>query len=237
MKLRLTDFDANAYEDTDGSCDMCMYTGMLDHPLYTFTSSYGESYTIEGWWSDWGHLTTIDVNLPVFTTWLHDAEFKEPTEIIEENDEYTWLSDERFWEEFLTDVLKDAEGCSTMEELNESLDWALKGVTMLTDEQFDELADKPLKKIAPKLGVELEEERRTNLSFRDKNGVACYLDECEAPCVIQTNSSFFLRVSDGIEGSESHEEYWVSSWGDKFNDADLAYILRTNDKNAEIIRG
>lgn len=127
MKLRLTNFDANVYEDTDGSCDVCMYTGMLDHPLYTFTSSYGESYAIEGWWSDWGHLTTIDVNLPVFTTWLHDAEFKEPTEHIEENEKYTWLSDERFWEEFLLDVLKAAQWCSNEEELNEDLDWALKG--------------------------------------------------------------------------------------------------------------
>lgn len=36
MKLRLTDFDSN-------TC-----TGMLDHPLYTSTSSYGESYTIGG---------------------------------------------------------------------------------------------------------------------------------------------------------------------------------------------
>lgn len=128
MKLRLTNFDTNTYEDTDGSCDMCMYTGMLDHPLYTFTSSYGKSYTIQGWWSDWGHLTTIDINLPVFTTWLHDAEFKDQKEIIEEDDYYADLSGDRFWEEFLTAVLKDAQWCSTMEELNESLDWALKGV-------------------------------------------------------------------------------------------------------------
>lgn len=54
MKLRLTDFDSNTYMGTDGSCEVCMYTGMLDHPVYTLTSSYGESYTIEGWWSDWG---------------------------------------------------------------------------------------------------------------------------------------------------------------------------------------
>jgi hypothetical protein len=108
---------------------------------------------------------------------------------------------------------------------------------VLTDEQFDELTDRLLKKIAPKLGVELEEEHTTRDSFRDKNGATCYLDECEAPCVIQTNSSFFLRVSDGIEGSESYEEYWVSSWGDQFNDAELAYILRTNDKNTEVIWG
>lgn len=131
MKLRLTNFDANAYEDTDGSCDMCMYTGMLDHPLYTFTSSYGESYTIEGWWSEWGHLTTINVNLPVFTTWLHDAEFKEPSEIIEEDEDFARLPGESFWKEFLLAVLKDAQWCSTMEELNESLDWALKTNGML----------------------------------------------------------------------------------------------------------
>ena len=104
MKLRLTNFDANVYEDTDGSCDTCVY------PLYTFTSSYGESYTIKGWWSDWGHLTTIDINLPVFTTWLHDAEFKEPTEIIEEDDDddFPRLPGVCFWEEFLLAVLKDA---------------------------------------------------------------------------------------------------------------------------------
>lgn len=128
MKLRLTNFDSNTYEDTNGSCDMCMYTGMLDHPEYTFTTSFGESYTIKGWWSDWGRLTTIDINLPVFTTWLHDAEFKEPTELIEENKEYDWLSDKRFWEEFLQDVLKAAQWCRNDEELNEELDWALKGV-------------------------------------------------------------------------------------------------------------
>lgn len=127
MKLRLTNFDSNTYEDTDGSCDMCMYTGMLDHPEYTFTTSFGESYTIKGWWFDWGHLTTIDINLPVFTTWLHEAEFKEPTELIEENESYTWLSDGRFWDEFLQDVLKAAQWCSNEEELNEELDWALKG--------------------------------------------------------------------------------------------------------------
>lgn len=131
MKLRLTNFDANTYEDTDGSCDMCMYTGMLDHPLYTFTSSYGESYTIEGWGFHWGHLSTIDVNLPVFTTWLHDAEFKEPTEIIEEDEDFAHLPGDRFWEVFLTAVLNDAQWCSTMEELNDSLDWALKTNGML----------------------------------------------------------------------------------------------------------
>lgn len=107
---------------------------------------------------------------------------------------------------------------------------------MLTDEQLDELADKLLKVLAPKLGVELEEEDEPDLSFKDKNGVTRYLDECEAPCVITTNRSFFLHVESGIEGSESYEEYWLSSWGDKFNAAELAYVLR-NNSSAEVIWG
>lgn len=130
MKLRLTDFDSNTYEDTDGSCDMCMYTGMLDHPEYTFTTSFGDSYTIEGWWSDWGHLTVYDVNVPVFAHWLHTVEFKEPFGLSEEFEEYQNLSGERFWEKFLTDVLQCAQYCSDEEELNETLDWALKADTL-----------------------------------------------------------------------------------------------------------
>lgn len=121
MKLRLTDFDSNTYEDTDGSCELCMYTGMLDHPEYTFTTSFGESYTIEGWWSEWGFLYSFDVNVPVFTEWLHDAEFKDPKEI----DGYS--TGKHFWEEFLEDVLRKAQWCSTKEELNKELGWALKG--------------------------------------------------------------------------------------------------------------
>lgn len=38
MKLRLTD---NTYMDTDGSCELCMYTGLLDHPEFQFTNTYG----------------------------------------------------------------------------------------------------------------------------------------------------------------------------------------------------
>lgn len=34
MKLRLTDYSDNTYMDTDGSCDLCMYTGLLDAILW-----------------------------------------------------------------------------------------------------------------------------------------------------------------------------------------------------------
>ena len=129
MKLRLTNFDSNTYEDTDGSCEMCMWTGMMDHPEYEFTDSYGGVHTVEGWYCDWGHMEVLNINVPVFTTWLQDVEFKEPAEIAEKAN-YENLRGERFWEEFLGKILISAEWCSTPEELNEDLDWALKDDTL-----------------------------------------------------------------------------------------------------------
>ena len=64
----------NTYMDAGGSCDLCMYTGLLDHPEFQFTGSGGGVHDISGWESDWGH---YNVNVPLFTYWLRDAEFKE----------------------------------------------------------------------------------------------------------------------------------------------------------------
>lgn len=119
MKLRLSDFDSNTYEDTDGSCDLCMYTGMLDHPKYTFTDSYGGVHTVEGWYRDYGHLTIVDINLPVFTHWLHDVEFKEPEELADYVGVNADSSD--FYDIFLRYLITAAQWYSTEEELNEGL--------------------------------------------------------------------------------------------------------------------
>lgn len=127
MKLRLTDFNSNTYEDTDGSCELCMYTGMMDHPTYEFTDSYGGVHTVDGWYSDWGHMNVYDVNVPIFTHWLHTVEFKEPIGLSEE---LGHPLDKCFWEMFLTRVLQFAQYCSNEEGLNESLDWALKTDTL-----------------------------------------------------------------------------------------------------------
>ena len=80
MKLRLTDYNDNTYIDTDGSCElyMYMYAGLLDHPEFQFTDSDGDVHDISGWESDWGHLNIkYNVNVPLFTYWLHDAELDE----------------------------------------------------------------------------------------------------------------------------------------------------------------
>ena len=98
---------------------------------------------------------------------------------------------------------------------------------MLTDEQFDELADKLLKKIAPKLGVELEEEQPKSATVvRDKDGEEYDLEQCAiGPCVVTTEGTYYLFIEDGICGSGDYREYWVSTWGEKFTTVELAGIL------------
>lgn len=98
---------------------------------------------------------------------------------------------------------------------------------MLTDEQFDELADKLLKKIAPQLGVELEEEQPKSATVvRDKDGKEYDLKQCAiGPCVISVEGVYYLYVELGIPGNTDYEEYWMSTWGDKFSTRELASIL------------
>lgn len=123
MKLRLTDYDDNTFEDTDGSCEVCTWSGMMDHPTYTFTDSDGGDHVVEGWCKKWGHLYAHDVNVTVFAHWLHNAEFKDKVEL----DDYDYLINERDWDKFLNDILNSASYRSTEAELTESLTWALKG--------------------------------------------------------------------------------------------------------------
>lgn len=98
---------------------------------------------------------------------------------------------------------------------------------MLTDEQFDELTDKLLKKIAPKLGVELEEEQPKSANVvRDKDGEEYDLEQCAiGPCVVTTEGTYYSFTEDCICGSDDYREYWVSTWGEKFSTVELASIL------------
>ena len=125
MKLRLTDFDSNTYEDTEGSCERCMYTGMLDHPLYTFTDSYGGEHVIEGWYSQYGHMTVFDINLPVFTSWLHDVDFKEPEELADYVGVEPYADNRELWNAYLSLILSEAQLYDTGEQLSKGLRWAL----------------------------------------------------------------------------------------------------------------
>ncbi len=94
---------------------------------------------------------------------------------------------------------------------------------MLTDEQFDELADKLLKKIAPKLGVELEEEP-SDTEIKDQNGAVYDLETLvRKKCLI--NNGHCLQMSVHDYGALS--EYWVSSSG----------TVRTSRELAELIKG
>lgn len=109
---------------------------------------------------------------------------------------------------------------------------------MLTDEQFDELADKVLKKIAPKLGVELEEEQPKSATVvRDKYGVEHDLEQCAiGPCVISVEGVYYLFVEEGIPGNDDYKEYWMSTWGDKFSTGELASILNELGGDLDVIQ-
>lgn len=109
---------------------------------------------------------------------------------------------------------------------------------MLTDEQFDELADRLLKKIAPKLGVELEEEQPKSATVvRDKDGEEYDLEQCAiGPCVVTTEGTYYSFTEDGICGSDDYREYWVSTWGDKFSTVELASILTELGGDFDVIQ-
>ena len=127
MKLRLTDYNDNTYEDTDGSCELCMYTGLLDHPEFQFTDSDGGVHDIIGWDSEWGYLIIkYNVNVPLFTYWLHDAEFKELDELAKEA-RLRGLGENETnpWDTALDAILWSASGQSSEEDLDKALSWAL----------------------------------------------------------------------------------------------------------------
>lgn len=120
MKLRLTDYSDNTYMGADGSCDLCMYTGLLDHPEFEFTDSDGGVHVISGWESDWGHHNVkYNVNVPLFAYWLHDAEFKELDELVQEANE----TDP--WDTALDTILWSASDQRSEEALDKALSWAL----------------------------------------------------------------------------------------------------------------
>ena len=124
MRLRLTDFKSNTRKGVEGTCELCMRTGILDYPTYTFADSGGGVHVVEGWYSDWGDHVVLDVHLPLFTHWLHGAEFKQLKDVAELSN-IDGLSGEKLWEEYLFQVLESAAYCDTEQELNKNLAWAL----------------------------------------------------------------------------------------------------------------
>lgn len=127
MKLRLTGYSDNTYMDTDGSCELCMYTGLLDHPEFQFTDSDGGVHDISGWESDWGHYSVkYNVSVPLFTYWLHDAEFKELDELAEEARlRGLGVNETDPWGTALDAILWCASDKGSEEDLDKALSWAL----------------------------------------------------------------------------------------------------------------
>lgn len=109
---------------------------------------------------------------------------------------------------------------------------------MLNDEQFNELSDKLLKVLAPKLGVELEEEEPKSATVVwDKDGEEYDLEQCAiGPCVISVEGSYFLHVEEGIPGNDDYKDYWITTWCDKFSTKELASILTELGGDFDVIQ-
>lgn len=109
---------------------------------------------------------------------------------------------------------------------------------MLNDEQLDELAERLLKKLAPKLGVELEEKQPKSATVvQDKYGEEYDLEQCAiGPCIISVEGAYYSHVEEGIPGSDDYKDYWMSTWGDKFSTQQLASILTELGRDFEVIQ-
>lgn len=109
---------------------------------------------------------------------------------------------------------------------------------MLTEEQLDALADRLLKKLAPKWGVELEEEKpKPSTVVWDKDGTKYDLEQWAiGPCVITVEGNYYFHVEEGILGNDDYEDYWMGTWGDKFSTQQLASILTELGGDFDVIQ-
>lgn len=96
---------------------------------------------------------------------------------------------------------------------------------MLTDEQFDELTTRLLKKIAPMLGLEYEEPEPQNLTtIKDENDLVHDLAKLvNTQCLIDTGMDTFMAVQDYTDLDA--DPYWMSWSGRKYTPEELAELI------------
>ena len=96
---------------------------------------------------------------------------------------------------------------------------------MLTNKQLDELTTRLLKKIAPKLGIELEEEELPIVTtIKDKNDLTHDLSKLvNTQCLIDTGESTFMAVQDFHDIDA--DPYWMSWDGGKYTPEELAEYI------------
>ncbi|MDT2842626.1 hypothetical protein [Vagococcus lutrae] len=90
MKLKLVDVETEIYETEFGTCELCMSTGTAYEPTYVFEKENGDTVKVEGFYWDWGDLSTLDVdNVIDFADYVSKKEFEEVTD---DEMDYNWLS-------------------------------------------------------------------------------------------------------------------------------------------------
>ncbi len=107
---------------------------------------------------------------------------------------------------------------------------------MLTDEQFDDLTARLLKKIAPMLGLEYEEpESQPVTTIEDENGLVHDLAKLvSTQCLIDTGIDTFMAVQDFTDLDA--DPYWMSWSGRKYTPEELVeHINLMAPGNSDIV--
>jgi len=94
MKLKLIDVEQEPHTVQLGTCELCMSTGYMAEPVFTFKSESGRQFDVDGYCWDWGDLDTVEAidNVIDFADFVKRAEFDEiPEEQWTFNDDYNWL--------------------------------------------------------------------------------------------------------------------------------------------------
>lgn len=92
--------------------------------------------------------------------------------------------------------------------------------------------------LAPKLSVELEEEKPKSATVvQDKHGEEYDLEQgAIGPCVITAEVNYFLHVEEGIPGNDDYKDYWITTWCDKFSNSELANTLTELGEDFDVIQ-
>ena len=101
MKIKLKDVKyGEPYEETFGTCELCMYSSETRDEILVFESDSGETVEMSNYWWSWGdRFSYIDAdNWATFSQWLASKEWDFTDEEFRRREEEVMLSISQEWQ-------------------------------------------------------------------------------------------------------------------------------------------
>lgn len=90
MKIKLIDVVTETYDTTFGTCELCIHTGEATEPTFHFQKEDGTEFEVEGYYWNWGDLSTIYVdNIIELADFISRQTYPDDTTF-----DYCWLDSE-----------------------------------------------------------------------------------------------------------------------------------------------